>query len=127
MKFWADHLGCSIREPPIKYLGIPLGLNPRSSSFWTPILDKFRSNLAVWKSNCLNQAGKLILLKVSLDSLPNYWFNLFVIPKQVQSELDKIRRGFFWGDLHTDRNNKRKLHSLFGLYCVDKKSLVVLI
>lgn len=100
---------------------MPLGLNPHNFSLWTPILDKFRSNLSSWKSKCLNQADKLIVLKATLDSLPIYWFTLFVIPRQVQLEIDKLRHGFFWEDIFTDGIYKRKLHSLsWSLLCQQK-------
>lgn len=48
-------------------------------------------------------AGKLVLLKATLDSLPIYWFNFFIMPKCIKRRLDIIRRNFLWG------NNKIRL------------------
>lgn len=43
-------------------------------------------------------AGKLVLLKATLDSLPLYWFNFFIIPKGIKKHIDTIRRNFLWGN-----------------------------
>lgn len=69
-----------------------------------------KEKLALWKSHLLNQAERLILLKPSLDSLPTYWLGLYVMPKQIQEESDKIRKAFFWGDKLVQGKTVRKMH-----------------
>jgi hypothetical protein len=41
-------LSCSIGSIPFKFLGIPVGANPRRFTTWQPILDMFNKKLAVW-------------------------------------------------------------------------------
>lgn len=96
-KLWAAQIGYEVGAPTIIFFEMPHGLNPRCKSFWSLVTDIIRMNLSCWKSMSLNQAGKLVLLKLTLDSLLNYWFNLFIMPKNLQIKNDKIRPGFFLG------------------------------
>lgn len=121
-KYWASRLGCRAGFPPITYLGMPLGLNPKRKDFWLPVIDKMKNGLALWKGKSLNQAGKLILIKSTLDSLPIYLFNMFLMPKQIQLEIDKIRRSFFWGDVLVGDGYCRKLHTQWDLLCRPKQA-----
>ena len=36
---------------PIKYLGLPVGSNPKSIKCWKPVLDRLERKLAMWKSD----------------------------------------------------------------------------
>lgn len=74
------------------------------------MLDKFGSKLASWKKNSLNQAGRRVLVKACLNSLPLYWFQLYRIPKGILKDMDRIRRNFFWGDQAQDGVKGSKLH-----------------
>lgn len=68
--------------------------------------------MADWKSESLNIAGRTILLKAALDSLPTYWFSTFLIPSGISNKLEAIRRGFLWGEFVKDGVKLRKLHLL---------------
>lgn len=51
-------------------------------------------------------AGRLTLITSSLNSAPIYHMSLYLLPKTVIKEMDKVRRTFFWQGGHT----KRKYH-----------------
>ena len=68
-----DTLGCSISSLPIKYLGIPLGANPRSVETWRPVIDKIKKKLCGWKRKILSRAGRLTLIKSVINNLPIYY------------------------------------------------------
>lgn len=91
----AKILGCSIGSLPSSYLGLPLGLKA-PDSFWEDLINKFSKKLASWKGNLLSQAGKLTLLKASLQSIPTYALSLFKIPSKYAEAIDKIQRNFLW-------------------------------
>ena len=55
-----DILGCGVASLPIKYLGIPLGANPRSVETWRPIIDKIENKLHGWKVGLLSKDGRLV-------------------------------------------------------------------
>lgn len=61
---------CRIVDLLATYLGLPLGIAP-PDSFWSSLVDKFQRKLVGWKGALLSQAGKLQLLKASLQSIPS--------------------------------------------------------
>ena len=92
---------CEIGELPIKYLGIPLGGNPRKIDFWDPVLTKIAKRLDGWKKAFLSSGGRLTLIHFVLDSIPIYYLSLFKSPISVINSMEKIMRDFLWdgGDL----------------------------
>ncbi|KAK3224934.1 hypothetical protein Dsin_004796 [Dipteronia sinensis] len=94
---WAELFRCKTTSLPIKYLGLPLGGRPSSVSFWEPMLDKIRARLAPWKIRFLSNAGRLVLIKSVLSSLPTYFMSVFQIPISVALAMEKLQRDFFWG------------------------------
>lgn len=93
---WENKLGCKIGSWPLQYLGVPLGVLQKSMALREPLINKFKRNIGNWTGSNLNLAGKLVLIMVTLDSLPIYWFNFFKMPKGIQKQIDRIRRNFLW-------------------------------
>ncbi|XP_057746417.1 uncharacterized protein LOC130965674 [Arachis stenosperma] len=87
-------LECKKTALPDRYLGILLGANPRLVKTWKPIIDKVKEKLSLWKSKVLNKAGKLVLIKAVLNSLPN--LSLYKMPKAVAEKLISLQRKFLW-------------------------------
>ena len=58
----------------------------------------------------MSTVGRVVLLQAVIDSLPVYWFNMFLMPKAVESQLEKIRRRFFWGHKEDNGSNRNKMH-----------------
>ncbi|XP_016185754.1 uncharacterized protein LOC107627434 [Arachis ipaensis] len=81
---------------PVRYLGIPLGANPRLVRTWKPIIDKVEEKLSLWKAKVLNKAGKLVFIKSMLNSLPVYYLSLYKMPKAVAEKLISLQRKFLW-------------------------------
>lgn len=106
---WSAILGCKVGTGQFKYLGTTIGLSPRRLNFWTPLINKIHNQLQSWNSSDLSVAGKLTLLKASLDSIPTYWLALFEIPKTTLNLIEKIRRDFLWG---SEAGGKRKIHPI---------------
>ena len=77
-------LGCSESKLPITYLGIPLGASPRRVSTWRPILEKIEKKLS---SGLLSKVGRLVLIKIVLNSLPIYYLGPFKMPKVVARKI----------------------------------------
>ncbi|XP_016168620.1 uncharacterized protein LOC107611179 [Arachis ipaensis] len=89
-------LGCKGDTLLVKYLGISLGANPRLVKTWKPIIDKVEEKLSLWKAKVLNKAGKLVLIKSVLNSLPVYYLSLFKMPKVVAEKLISLQRRGLW-------------------------------
>ncbi|XP_015954715.1 uncharacterized protein LOC107479077 [Arachis duranensis] len=89
-------LGSKQAGLPVRYLGILLRANPRLVKTWKPIIDKVEEKLSLWKAKVLNKAGKLVLIKSVLNSLPIYYLSLYKMPKAVADKLIALQRRFMW-------------------------------
>ncbi|XP_050211912.1 uncharacterized protein LOC126662068 [Mercurialis annua] len=89
-------LGCKIDSLPITYLGLPSSLKPVKENLWNPVVCNFSSRLATWKCNLLSPAGRLILIKSVLSSLPVYFLGSLRIPQSVVQNLERLMRRFLW-------------------------------
>lgn len=93
----ASHfLSCCIGSFPFKFLGLPVGANPRRCSTWEPIVDSLKKRLAAWKGRYLSIGGRITLINSVLSSLPLYFFSFFKAPKKVLKSLVAIQRKFLW-------------------------------
>lgn len=54
----AQVMGCKIESLPIKYLGLPLGANPRRIKTWEPVIDSFERALSIWRRRCISSGGQ---------------------------------------------------------------------
>ncbi|XP_016177702.1 uncharacterized protein LOC107619990 [Arachis ipaensis] len=97
---WVEHvcglLECKQAVLPVRYLGIPLGANPHLVKTWKLVIDKVEAKLSLWKAKVLNKAGKLVLIKSVLNSLPIYYLSLYKMPKAVADKLIALQRRFLW-------------------------------
>ncbi|CAL0315533.1 unnamed protein product [Lupinus luteus] len=90
-------LFCKIGSVPFKFLGIPVGANPRRISTWSPVIDVFKRRLSSWNQKLISFAGRVTLIKSVLSALPIYYFSFFKAPVSVIAELNRIQRRFLWG------------------------------
>ncbi|GKV10561.1 hypothetical protein SLEP1_g21905 [Rubroshorea leprosula] len=90
-------LNCKLGVLPFKYLGVPIGDNPRRSKIWQPLVENFKKKLSQWKGRFVSMGGRITLINVVLSSLPVFLMSMFLIPKGVIKKLDSIRRAFLWG------------------------------
>ena len=87
---------CRRIQLPFTYLGIPLGANTRKAASWQHVLDKVQQRLKSWKSSSLSKAGRLVMIKSVLNSLPIYYLSLFKVPRKVADDIVRIQRRFLW-------------------------------
>lgn len=119
---WANLLECEVGEVDIKYLGANISASSKAIKFWDPLLDKMKGKLAAWESINISQAGRLVLLKATLDSLPSYSLSLFKLSKAVENNIEVMRRKFFWGCNIVNNTERDKLHLLnWSKVCKPKK------
>ena len=97
----AEILGYRVGTLPTSYLGMPLGALHNFPSIWNPILEKIERRLARWRKLYLSKGDRLILLKSVLSSLLTYFLSLFTILTYVANKIEKLQRGFLWGDSKT--------------------------
>ncbi|CAH9059413.1 unnamed protein product [Cuscuta epithymum] len=99
-------LGMQEADLPIKYLGVPLHKGINRVSYCMDLIHKFDQKLSTWKQNNLSMAGRLILVKHVLNTIPLHILAADKLPKKVVSIIDKKMACFFWGS----SNEKKKYH-----------------
>ncbi|XP_026400011.1 uncharacterized protein LOC113295893 [Papaver somniferum] len=99
----AMELGFKIEKLPIKYLALPLGATFRCASVWDDVIQRMEVKLATWKKKFLNKAGRLVLIKSCLSSLPVYLLSFINMPASVEMKITRLMRNFLW-----DSNESRR-------------------
>jgi len=84
--FQRDHL-------PSKYLGMPLTDKPLSKEVWEPVTNKLKEKFSRWTNKSLNLAGRLVLTKAVLQTIPIYMFLTLPVPKGVLQLIRNIQGG----------------------------------
>ncbi|GMI89291.1 hypothetical protein HRI_002598400 [Hibiscus trionum] len=115
---WASLLHCKSEKLPSSYLGLPLGNLKNFAAIWDPIVEKFKSKFAGWKTKLLSFGGRITLIKSVLSSLPLYFISLFPMPNSVSLKLSKLIVNFLWGSLE-----KRSIHWIkWETLCLPKEA-----
>ncbi|GKA24381.1 hypothetical protein Tco_0710414, partial [Tanacetum coccineum] len=60
------------------------------------LLDKIKSRVLNWKNKCLSYAGRLQLIASVLESIHVYWASVFLLPKTVIHDINKVLKSFLW-------------------------------
>lgn len=87
-------LGVHQQQMSGKYLGAPLATSVGAFNF---LIDKFMHKLQAWKGRKMSPAGRLVMIKSALQSVPLYYFGTVKLPQGVLQKLTSIIRCFFWG------------------------------
>jgi hypothetical protein len=95
----SNFLNCRVGTTPFKYLGLPVGANPRKMSTWEPMLNVVRSRLGSWGNKHVSLGGRIVLINAVLNAIPISYLSYFKMPKKVWNELIKIQRVFLWAGL----------------------------
>ena len=89
---------CKKGEFPIKYLGVPLHYSNLRKEDLQPIVDKIICRIAGWKGRLLSYAGRLLLLKACLASIPIYLMSIIKFPKWAISMINSQMSHFLWNN-----------------------------
>lgn len=85
----ATLLGCKATYFSSECLGLSLGANSRSKSFWDMVIRRCSKRLATWKANHLPFGGRPTLIQAALNNLLIY-FLFYSVPKGVVKELESF-------------------------------------
>jgi hypothetical protein len=99
------------------YLGANLDPGRSLRGKFNHIVNKIQRKLNGWKQQCLSLAGRITLAKSVISTIPYYHMQYAKIPKTICDEIDKIQRGFIWGD--SDQGRKAHLIS-WDVCCLPK-------
>ncbi|GAU36899.1 hypothetical protein TSUD_220680 [Trifolium subterraneum] len=113
-----QHTGYTIVNSLGKYLGANIAPGRATRGKFSHIIGKIQNCLSGWKHQCLSLTGRLTLCKSVINSIPYFHMQYAKIPKTLCDEMEKIQRGFLWGD--TDQARKPHLIS-WEVCCLPKE------
>ncbi|CAL1363580.1 unnamed protein product [Linum trigynum] len=89
-----------------RYLGVMAIHGRVTRGRYQDLFLKIQRKLAPWKAKQLSLAARLTLVKSVTASIPVYPMQVELMPKMICKSLDRVNRGFLWGD----SEEKKKLH-----------------
>ncbi|RVX19456.1 LINE-1 retrotransposable element ORF2 protein [Vitis vinifera] len=119
----AELLDCKALGWPILYLGLPLGGNPKSGSFWDPVIERISSRLDGWQKAYLSFGGRITLIQSCLTHMPCYFLSLFKIPASMAGRIERLQRDFLWSGVG---EGKRDHLVSWDVVCKSKMKGVIL-
>jgi len=87
---------------PSKYLGVLLIDKPLNKNVWELVINKLHDKIRKWTIRSLNPAGRLVLTKVVLQTIPIFMFSALLAPKGVMQQCRNIH--FLWGKWEERKN-----------------------
>ncbi|GKA73877.1 RNA-directed DNA polymerase, eukaryota, reverse transcriptase zinc-binding domain protein [Tanacetum coccineum] len=91
-----DILPFNIRKLPVSYLGVPLITKHIGVKECKSLVDKVKAKVNNWKNRLLSYAGRLQLVASVLASMQVYWASVFILPKTMVRDIDRLLKGFLW-------------------------------
>jgi hypothetical protein len=95
-------LNCRHGEVPFKYLGLPVGANPRRISTWEPLLAYLKKRLGSWGKKYISLGGRIVLRNSVLNAIPIFFLSFLKMPVSVVKSVVRIQRNFLWGGVKGD-------------------------
>ncbi|CAA7029802.1 unnamed protein product [Microthlaspi erraticum] len=79
-----------------KYLGLPEAFGRKKKDLFSSVVDRIRQRAISWSSKLLSSAGKLVLLKSVLSSMPTYAMSCFKLPVSLSTRIQSVLTRFWW-------------------------------
>jgi hypothetical protein len=87
-----------------KYLGLPTLIGRSKVSTFTRIKGRIWNRINGWKEKFLSHAGKEIIIKAVIHTIPTYTRSVFQLPKSLSHDINSMMAKFWWG--HQENANK---------------------
>jgi hypothetical protein len=119
MEVACSFLNCIKGSLPFKYLGLPVGANPRRISTLDPVVLSLRKKLNSWGNKHISFGGRIVLINSVLNSIPIYFLSFMKMPAQVIKKITRIQREFLWGGV---RGGKKISWVKWSVVCKEKRN-----
>ncbi|KAL9664320.1 hypothetical protein QQ045_019720 [Rhodiola kirilowii] len=86
-----------------KYLGLPVIISLNKKEVFRTVNDRVQKKLADWKYRLLSAAGREVLIKSTIQSVPNFLMQCYKIPKSLNQSSQSAALRFFWGGKEESR------------------------
>ncbi|GJR26775.1 RNA-directed DNA polymerase, eukaryota, reverse transcriptase zinc-binding domain protein [Tanacetum coccineum] len=91
-----DIVPFGVKKLPVKYIGVPLITKKITANDCKPLIEKVKSRILDWRNKALSYSGRLQLIASVLSAMQIYWASVFLLPKNVIYEINKMLKGFLW-------------------------------
>jgi hypothetical protein len=81
-----------------KYLGLPSMVGRSRQATFGYIKDRIWQRIRSWSSKCLSKAGREVMVKSVLQAIPTYIMSVFLLPKTLIDDIEKMMNSFWWGN-----------------------------
>jgi len=61
------------------------------------IKDRIWKKINAWRGCALSKAGKKVMVKSVLQSIPAYVMSIYILPNSLIDEIEKMINAFWWG------------------------------
>ena len=68
-------------------------------------MERIWARMMGWKEKLLLQAGKEVMIKAIIQSIPAYSMSVFKLPTSLCKDIEAMIRKFWWG-----QEEKKKIH-----------------
>ncbi|GAU32122.1 hypothetical protein TSUD_218730 [Trifolium subterraneum] len=90
-------LNCGVDSIPFRFLGIPVGENPRRKSTWAPILESMKKILSTWNGSLLSIGGTVTRIKEApWSDLLKFQYGSFVANFLYGEKTEGLNRASIW-------------------------------
>lgn len=79
-----------------KYLGLPEHFGRKKRDIFASIVDRIKQRAQSWTARFLSGAGKMVLLKAVLASMPTYAMSCFKLPMSLCKQIQSVLTRFWW-------------------------------
>jgi hypothetical protein len=87
-------VGVPVSQRYDTYLGLPALVGKSRIQEFMNLKERVKRKVSDWKMKLLSQAGKEILLKAVVQAIPTYSMSIFLLPKELCKDLNKIMQNF---------------------------------
>ena len=88
-----------------KYLGLPSFVGRQKKACFNQIKERIWAKMQGWKEKLLSQAGKEVMIKAVIQSIPTYSMSVFRLPLGLIKDIEAMICKFWWGN----QDNKRRM------------------
>lgn len=87
---------CARANTHEKYLRLPTFVGCNKYAAFTYLKQKLANKLQGWKGKTISGGGREILVKVVAHVLPVYSMSVFLVPKKICNDLNRVVARFWW-------------------------------
>lgn len=91
-----EYLGTS------NYLGLPSLIGRNKKNTFNYIMDCMWRKINSWSGRALSRAGREVIVRSILQSIPSYCMSIFLLPHSLSLEIERMMNSFLWGSNRRD-------------------------